>query len=150
MRNTALIVAAVAVLAVGFVLAQGGDDDGTPTSVGVATTQETAAPAATAPPASTSTPTEAPAPEPKIPTVVFADGEPKGGVRKLDFEKGDEVRFRVRSDVAEEIHVHGFDETEEVAPGQTVDFEFTAEFDGAYEVEMERSGTEIASLVIQP
>lgn len=153
MRNPGLIVAAVAVLVVAFVLLQGGGDQGAGTSAGVSTTQETVAPAATtsAPEASTTPEPEAtPAPKPEVPTVEFADGEPKGGVKKLEFDKGEQVRFKVRSDVDEEIHVHGFDETKDVAAGKSVTFAFKAEFDGAYEVEMEQSGTEIASLVVQP
>jgi len=148
MRNTALVVGAVVVLALGFVLAQGAGDKGSGTSAGTTTTTQTAAPAATQT-ASTAEP-EAPAPAPKIPTVVFADGAPKGGVKALSFDKGDTVRFRVRSDVAEEVHVHGFDERADVAAGKTVSFAFAAKFDGAFEVEMERSGAQVASLEIQP
>ena len=154
MRNLALILGAVAVLAVSLVLVQGADDDGAETS---GATQATTAPAAAATPgastSSTSTAPAAPAPEPaapKVPTVVFADGAPRGGVRKLSFDKGDEVRFRVRSDVADEIHVHGFDEYVDVVAGKSVMIAFEARFDGAFEVEMHGSATPIASLVIQP
>lgn len=153
MRSTALIVAAVAVLALGFVLVQGADDEGSVTSADTSA-QQTAEPAAAATAASQATTTEAtaPAPEPKpqTPTVEFADGEAKGGVKKLAFDKGDRVRFRVRSDVADEIHVHGFDEYADVEAGKSVTIAFEAEFDGAYEVEMHGSGTPVASLVIQP
>lgn len=155
MRNAVLILAAVAVLAVGFVLVQGGgDDDGAATSAAVTTTQETAGPAAATPAASAPGTTQeaapAPPPKPATPTVVFADGQPANGVKKLSFDKGEEIRFRVRSDVAEEVHVHGFDKMKDVPAGGSVTFAFPAEFDGAYEVEMEGSGTQIASLEIQP
>ena len=152
MRNTLLVVVAVAVLAVGFVFVTGDGDEGSGTSAGTTTTQETAAPAAATPAAASTTQAAAPAPAPapKVPTLVFADGAPQGGVRELRFDKGDDVRFRVRSDVAEEIHVHGFDKTKDVEAGKSVSFAFPAEFDGKYEVEMEGSGTQIASLEIQP
>lgn len=149
MRNTALVAVAVAVLAVGFVLVQG-SDDGTSTSAERTTPTTPAAPnATTTPEATTPAPAAEPA-EPEVPTLVFANGEARGGVKRLSFTKGDQVRFRVRSDVAEEIHVHGFDKMEEVPAGGTAAFAFTATFDGAYEVEMEGSGTQIATLEIQP
>lgn len=150
MRNTALVVGAVVVLALGFVLAQGAGDKGSGTSAGTTTTTQTAAPAATQTASTAEPEAPAPAPAPKIPTVVFAGGAPKGGVKALSFDKGDTVRFRVRSDVAEEVHVHGFDERADVAAGKTVSFAFAAKFDGAFEVEMERSGAQVASLEIQP
>jgi hypothetical protein len=154
MRNIGLIVAAVVVLVVGFVLVQGaGDDDGSPTSAGVTTTQETAPPAASTPTEAPATTTEAapePAPEPEVPTVTFADGKVEGGVQKLSFDKGDQVEFKVRSDVADEVHVHGFDVMKDVAAGGSVTFAFEATIDGAYEVELEGSGTQLATLEIQP
>ncbi len=150
MRNAALIVAAIAVLVIGFVLVQGAGDKGSGTSAGTTTTQETAAPAATTSTGATSTAAPAPKPKPKVPTVAFAGGKPTGGVKKFSFDKGDTVRFRVTSDVAEEIHVHGFDKKADIAAGKSVSFDFPAKFDGSYEVEMEGSGQQIASLEIQP
>ena len=144
MRNTALIVVAVALLAGGLLLVQGSGGEGGATDTGTTTAQETAPPAASTPSAAE------PEPAPEIPTVVFADGRPRGGVKRLSFDKGDRVRFRVRSDVADEIHVHGFDEYADVAAGRSVTLSFDARFDGAYEVEMHESGTQVATLEIQP
>ena len=50
----------------------------------------------------------------------------------------------------DEIHVHGFDEYADVAAGRSVTLSFDARFDGAYEVEMHESGTQVATLEIQP
>ena len=153
MRNIALVIGALVVLTVGFVLATGGGDEGSGTSAGTETTQATAAPAATATTdaaATQSTPTTTTPPKPTVPTIVFADGKPVGGIRKLSFDKGDDVAFKVRSDVAEEVHVHGFDKMEDVEAGGTVSFAFPAKFDGKYEVEMEGTETQIASLVVEP
>ncbi|MCW3009697.1 MAG: hypothetical protein JWO90_101 [Solirubrobacterales bacterium] len=154
MRNTVIVVIAVAVLAAGFVLAQAGGDDGESTSAGGTTTQATVAPANTveAPAASTATaaPEPTPPPEPEVPVVEFANGKPKGGVQQLEFEKGEQVRFKVRSDVDDEIHVHGFDEYADVKAGGSVTIAFKARFDGIYEVEMHDTGTQVAALEIQP
>lgn len=155
MRNFGVIAAALAVLVVAFVLLQGAGDEGSGTSAGTETTQATAAPAATPEPTAATTTTEAaPAPKPKpkpaVPTVTFEDGEAKGGVKDLTFDKGEQVRFRVRSDVADEIHVHGFDRYADVEAGQSVTIAFAAKFDGIYEVEMHGTGTQVAALRIVP
>ena len=156
MRNFAIVAGALVVLALGFVLATRSDEADAPTGSASATTTETVTAETAAPPTETTVTTEPPAaPEtepapPRIPTVAFAGGKPTGGVRKLSFTKGDEVSFKVRSDVAEEIHVHGFDLHKDVEAGKSVTFAFPAKFDGKYEVEMEGSATQIASLEIQP
>ncbi len=155
MRNFAIVAVALVVLALGFVLATRSDEADAPTTSAQGTTTETV----TAPPTETAAapepaaepePGPEPEPKPKVPTVAFADGKPTGGVRKLSFSKGDDITFKVSSDVAEEIHVHGFDISKTVAAGKSVTFAFPAKFDGKYEVEMEGSATQIASLEIQP
>src|SRR4051794_9304149 len=40
-----------------------------------------------------------------------------GSVKKLEFEEGDTVSFRVRHDAREEVHVHGYDITKDLEPG---------------------------------
>jgi hypothetical protein len=85
-----------------------------------------------------------------VPTIVIRDGEPVGGIEEFEYSAGDEVRFRVSSDAAEEIHVHGFDLAKEVAAGGTVEFAFPADLEGIYEVELEQLGVQIAELQINP
>jgi hypothetical protein len=85
-----------------------------------------------------------------VPTIVVRGGEPIGGVQKLEFSAGEEVRFRVSSDTAEEIHVHGYDLVKNVPAGGTVEFAFPAELEGIYEAELEGLGVQIAELQINP
>lgn len=92
--------------------------------------------------------TTRPEPEP-VPTIVVEGGEPKGGVADLDFKKGERVEFVVRSDIADEIHVHGYDIFDEVAAGGKAKLSFPAEIDGVYEVELEGSGVDIAQLTVK-
>ena len=49
------------------------------------------------------------------------------------------VTIRVTSDVADEIHVHGYDKTAPVAAGGTGEVTFVANIPGVFEVEFERS-----------
>lgn len=89
--------------------------------------------------------------EPKVPTIVVDEsGEPVGGVAELAFDKGDRIRFKVKSAVADHVHVHGYDLMEDVEPGRTVDFDFPADLEGIYEAELEDRGEQIAELRINP
>lgn len=86
----------------------------------------------------------------EVPTIVVRDGEPVDGVAELEYSAGDEIRFRVSSDAAEEIHVHGYDIAKDVPAGGTVEFAFPAELEGIYEAELEELGVQIAELRVNP
>jgi hypothetical protein len=97
---------------------------------------------------------------PKPPAGRTADGEapaiwvrahqPVGGVQKLTVRKGDRVRFTVACDQPEEVHAHGYDVTENVSPTTPARFDFVAEIEGIFDVELERSGVQILSLMVRP
>ena len=150
-NRIAVLAVAALVAVVGFFVAQNAADDGTD-AASTPTTQQTAA-AAPQQAEPSSTPEEAapaPAPKPKPPLIVVEGGQPEGGVRDLSFEKGGEVDFRVRSTTADEIHVHGYDETVPLPAGETVRVRFPADIDGRFEVELHGSGTQIAQLEVTP
>jgi hypothetical protein len=88
--------------------------------------------------------------EPAPPTIVIRDGQPVGGVKRLRFSKGDTIRFRVRSDVEDEIHFHGYDLSKPVAPGRTVMMSTPATIDGIFEVELENLGVPFAEVEVRP
>ena len=145
-RARILIVAVAAVaLVAAFFAARGSNDkqdatsDTVPQAATVGTTVETT-------PAGTTTTTPAPA----VPVVRVVGAKPQGGVKRLEFSKGDTIRFRVVSDTADEIHVHGYDVHKDVAQGGSVTFTIPAKIDGRFVVELEGSGTQIAELEVQP
>ena len=84
------------------------------------------------------------------PTIVVKNGEPVGGVQELEYSAGDQIRFSVDSDVADEIHVHGYDLMKDVPAGGTVSFSFPAEIEGIFEVELEGRKEQIAELRVNP
>ena len=86
----------------------------------------------------------------KVPTVVIRDGEPVGGIAELEYDAGDQIRFEVSSDVADEVHVHGYDLMQDVAAGGTVSFDFPAEIEGIFEVELEGRKEQILELRVNP
>ena len=86
----------------------------------------------------------------KVPTIVIRGGKPVGGVAELEYSAGDQVRFEVTSDVADEVHVHGYELLNAVPAGGTVSFDFPAEIEGIFEVELEGRKTQIAELTVNP
>jgi hypothetical protein len=77
-------------------------------------------------------------------------GKPVGGVAKITVTKGQPVRFSVTSDVADEVHVHGYDLHKDVPKGGTVSFDFPAKLEGVYEAELESRKEQILSLRVYP
>ncbi len=145
-----LLIAAVVL----FILLQPGDEDPSGTYGGGAAATSQTSEGATGNEGNTTTdqgntPPEKPA-EPEIPVVTVRDGQPVGGTATLDFKSGSQIRFKVRSDVAEEVHVHGFDVSKDVPAGGQVSFDFPADLEGVFEVELEHSAVQIIELRIFP
>jgi hypothetical protein len=88
--------------------------------------------------------------EPAITTILVRNGKPVGGVQELSYDAGERVRFGVRSDAADELHVHGYDVEEELPAGRPVRVEFPATIEGVFEAELHGSGEQIAELRIEP
>ena len=80
--------------------------------------------------------------------VVVRDGKPAGGVQHFEARKGGRIVLSVRSDVADEVHVHGYDLMQDVAPGKPVEIRFRATIAGRFEIELEDSGTPLAELEV--
>jgi hypothetical protein len=84
---------------------------------------------------------------------VDQNGDPVGGVKKLTYNKGDQIQLEVRLAVPEEeVHVHGY-EKEAPAEHSPVRLSFPANLDGVFEVEVHRlDKTEgpIAELHVNP
>jgi hypothetical protein len=117
--RVAILVVLVAAAVVLFVALQGSDDDSgddTTTSSSEATTQ-------TAP--------AEPAPE----LIELRGGAPVGGVKKLTYSRGDQVRITVQLDEPQEdVHIHGYD-LEVLNPASAAEFDFRADVEGIFELE---------------
>jgi uncharacterized protein YfiM (DUF2279 family) len=81
--------------------------------------------------------------------VVVAAGKPVGGVKQLVANKGDTIDLTVRSNVADEIHIHGYDFHKNVAAAGSVQFSFPATIDGNFVIELESRAEQIASLTVR-
>jgi cytoskeletal protein RodZ len=177
-QRAGIVLGALAVLLIVFVVLQGGDDSGSDSSTSAQTTatQSTSTAQSTST-GTTSTEdsgtteagddngsggsgsddsgsetgsTEDQPAAPAVQTVNVVNGQPQGGVKRLEATKGDRVRFKVQSDVADEIHVHGYDLMKDVEKGGSASFSFTANIEGRFEIELEDAGTQIAELEVKP
>ncbi len=164
-RRLWVIVAAVAAVIVLFFLLRPSDDDEAATTTAATTTEGT-----TTAPSETTTVTEtltetapgvtvteeqpaetAPAePDAQRFTARVEGGTVVGGLQRWEVAQGDDVRIVVRSDVDDEIHLHGYDIEKPVGPGRPAIFAFGATIPGRFELESHEAGGQIAQLDVQP
>lgn len=141
-------IAVMPVLLAASVAGCGGDSasEAAQTTTDTQTTTETDTTTETTSPTTT-------AEEPPGPTVVrvsVVNGAPKGGIVREKIGQGDRVLIVVRSDVADEVHLHGYDISRAVAAGGTVRLRFRAKLPGRFELELENRGVPIADLTVEP
>jgi hypothetical protein len=142
-----LIVAAAAVVAAGLFLVLRPDDDDSATTG--TTTTATTAPTITEP--SVPAPPRPPAPPPPaVVRITVRDGTPVGGIRRVTVGRGRRVTLIVSSNVADHVHLHGYDVMRDVAPGRPARLSFRATIVGTVEVELEDRGVPLARITTQP
>lgn len=141
--RTSLAVVAVAVAVAACTDAQDPTiEDLSPAPTAVVTTTPTATPTAD----ETSEPATESAGERIEVTVSGGEVEGPGTVT---VEAGTDVELVVTSDVADHVHVHGYDLFEDVGAGETVTLSFTADIPGVFEVELEDSTTHLLELEVR-
>ncbi|WP_336028988.1 hypothetical protein [Geodermatophilus sp. FMUSA9-8] len=80
--------------------------------------------------------------------VEVAGGRVTGDTGRVVVAAGERVALTVTSDVADELHLHGYDLTADLAPGTPATVEFTADLPGVFEAELHGSGTVLLSLQV--
>jgi hypothetical protein len=101
---------------------------------------------------SSSAPTSAtatPARESQRIEVTVAGGAVTGDTGRVPVAAGTSVTLVVTSDVADEVHVHGYDLTAELVPGRPAELPFDAAIPGVFEVELHEAGTVLLSLQVE-
>ena len=142
--NRFLIVGGAIVVAAALYLVLRPDDTDEPATVATAPTQATTAETTTGPPPPSG------APPPARVNIVVRDGLPVGGVRRVTVAQGRRVILLVTSDVADHVHLHGYDIMRDVAPGQPARIAFRATRVGTVEAELEDRGVQIATITAKP
>jgi hypothetical protein len=133
----ALVGAIVAIVL--FLVLRPEDEATTPTTTR-ATTQTT--------PATTNTASTTPAVQ-RI-RIDFRNGRVVGGIRRAEVEQGERVRFVVRADLSDEVHLHGYDISRRIRPGAPTLIVFRATDVGQFEVELEERHIQLAEIEVRP
>jgi len=138
--NKILLVVAATVASIALVGC--GSNDSESTSTDTTTTETTTT--------TTDTTTTTAAEKPTEVKVVVVNGSPQGGIVRQTVNKDDQVVLVVTSDVADEIHLHGYDKAKDVAAGGTIRLPFKATIPGRFEAELESRGVQIAEITVEP
>ena len=91
-----------------------------------------------------------PPPEPSFDVLIavaLVDGRIEAE-RRYEVSFGDTVVVRVTSDVAEEVHLHGYDLYLQLEPGAEVTLVFEANLPGVWEAELHPSHRELFQLQV--
>jgi hypothetical protein len=76
-------------------------------------------------------------------------GKPVGGIQRATAQKGQEVAIVVHSNVADEVHIHGYDLHKDVTAGGAVRIQFKADIAGVFEAELESRKLQIVELTVR-
>ena len=145
-RKVALIAASLGLIASVFFALR--PDDG---EEAVTTTAQTTA--ETTEPATTETETQPATTAPADDTVTIRIAVPRDAApkpRRFTVRRGRRVELIVRSEVADHVHLHGYDLLADVAPGRVGRITFTADVPGRFEIEIEDRGLRIGELEVRP
>ena len=74
----------------------------------------------------------------------------QGKVTKLQYTQGDQVKFRVRTNAADEVHVHGYNIERETQANKPLTVSFKATINGIFEIELHHADVQIGQLTVQP
>ena len=83
-------------------------------------------------------------------TITVVGGRPEGGIARVTVDRGERVRLRVRSDIVDQVHLHGYDVEWDVGPGQARTVVVEATVPGRFELELHETGTQIGELTVRP
>jgi hypothetical protein len=80
--------------------------------------------------------------------VQVTGGQVTGDTGRVPVSVDEQVTLVVTGDVADELHVHGYDLTAELSPGRPAELTFAATIPGVFEVELHEAGTVLLSLQV--
>jgi hypothetical protein len=143
-----LLVVAAAILVGAFILLRPStEDEGSTADTPTTTPTAVETPSETAAPGETEAPTPSPTPRPTVDPGPVLTGEE---VEEIRVDKGDVVRFRVRSPQDDHVHIHGYDIMRDVKANETTRIFFRATIDGIFEIEFEDAQVPVAELRVDP
>ena len=80
--------------------------------------------------------------------MVIANGKVSPSGASIKAKAGQTVRVTGTSDVADELHIHGYDKEIELTPGKPASLTFKADTKGTFEIETHETAKLVAKLVV--
>ena len=80
--------------------------------------------------------------------VEVAGGQVSGDTGRVPVAVGTQLTLVITSDATDEVHVHGYDLTADLAPGTSAEISFAATIPGVFEVELHEAGTALLALQV--
>lgn len=148
-RIRRLSAAALAATLLLGVAACGDDDDGDVAQVPPAVTEPSAEPTNASSPSPSPSPSEAAADGVEV-RIDLVDGKPtERPEANVDVAEGERFTLVMTSDVAQEVHVHGYDKYLTLEPDETARLSFIADKTGSWLVEIHETGAELFNLRVR-
>jgi hypothetical protein len=82
--------------------------------------------------------------------LTVAGGKLVSGPAVIQVAQGTEVTLRIRSDRADELHLHGYDLHARIDADEPAELTFTADKSGRFEYELHDSHLELGALEVRP
>lgn len=151
-RKVALVAASLGLLVSLFLALRPDDEDAAPATTAPATTATAPAttPTTTAAATTNQTTTDQMTTEAAEEPVLVDIDAGSGKIARVKVDRGRRVVLTVSADVADSVHLHGYDLQAGVAPGRPAKLSFRAERPGVFELELEERGAMIAELTVEP
>ena len=89
-----------------------------------------------------------PAADAVVVAVQVRDGRVQPGLQTTKVKAGQSVTITATSDVADSLHVHGYDKTLDLSPGRAASVSFVADVKGVFEVETHETELLVAKLSV--
>lgn len=82
-------------------------------------------------------------------TVELDISDPPGATQRIEIPLGAEVTMRITTAIADHAHLHGYEIEEYTEPGETIEWQFTANMAGTYELESHVTDSIWADVVVK-
>lgn len=92
---------------------------------------------------------EAPAPVREY-SIEVRNGKLTDNISALAAYEGQSLVFNVASDTTDELHIHGYDQSLQLAPNKESRLEFKADKTGRFEVELHKAKQQLTVLEVKP
>ncbi len=89
-------------------------------------------------------------PKPQEFQITIKENKIVSGNSVIRVKRDQEVKLKVTSDVAEELHLHGYDKTLDLEPNVQSELKFMADISGRFPLELHNAEVEIGALEVAP